>query len=201
MSKTGKPKIPDELIVDVAETARRIETHYGRPQDIEWSFAGEDLYILQSRDIVVKTGDRLDYSGIERWNKSRNRMRDIIWTRAWSDEVLTRAITPLFYSVQAELITTTYDFMYRCYGLKELLPLKVMRFHKNRGYFSTRYLMKCLAYAPGFLRSEDMLKFFTPARSRRPGEAPFFCGKNCGASSAPFFYRQIFLYPLSQNLL
>jgi pyruvate,water dikinase len=67
--------------------------------------------------------------------------------------------------------------MYKCYGLKELLPLKVMRFHKNRGYFSTRYLMKCLAYAPGFLRSDDLLKFFTPAQKQEAMQAPFYLWK------------------------
>ncbi|UCF57580.1 MAG: hypothetical protein JSW15_03695 [Deltaproteobacteria bacterium] len=176
--KPERSEIPDDLILKVAEMARRVETHYGQPQDIEWAYAEEELHVLQSRDIVVKSEDKIDYSGLERWNKKPEPdEHEIIWTRAWSDEVLTRAITPLFYSVQADLITATYDFIYKCYGLKELLPLKLMRFHKNRGYFSTRYLMECLRYAPKSFRGEDALKFFTSDQKEEAKSLPFLAWK------------------------
>ena len=158
-----KAAVPKDIIVQVGSAARDIEKHYGRAQDIEWAWADGKLYILQSRDIKKAGELTTDYAGLERWNKPAEKDEDeIIWTRAWSDEVLTRAITPLFYSVQADLITETYDFMYRSSGMQQLLPLKLMRFHKNRGYFSTRYLMECLRYAPKFARGADALKFFTP---------------------------------------
>lgn len=166
--------IPAEIVLAVASMSRNVEKHYGRAQDIEWAWAEGKLYILQSRNIN-KTGDHaVDYAGLERWNKPPERDEaEIVWTRAWSDEVLTRAITPLFYSVQADLITETYDFMYRASGMRQLLPLKLMRFHKNRGYFSTRYLMECLRYAPKFARGEDMLKFFTPEQREEVRAIPF----------------------------
>jgi len=171
-------EIPHDLILKVAEMSGRIAKHYGKPQDIEWAYAGERLYVLQSRDIVMKTEDKLDYSGLEKWNKETVSGEDaVIWTRAWSDEVLTRAITPLFYSVQADLITVTYDFIYRCYGLTGLLPLKLMRFHKNRGYFSTRYLMECLRYVPKSLRDDEVLKFFTPDQAKEVKSLPFLVWK------------------------
>jgi pyruvate,water dikinase len=173
-----RSEIPDDLILQVAGMSGRIEKHYGKPQDIEWAWAGGQLYILQSRGIAMQDVEKLDYSGLERWNKKTDSAEDeVIWTRAWSDEVLTRAITPLFYSVQADLITATYDFMYQGYGLTELLPLRLMRFHKNRGYFSTRYLMECLRYVPGSLRDDEVLKFFTPAQKEEVKSLPFLALK------------------------
>ncbi len=167
-------KIPAALVLQVASMSRDIEKHYGRPQDIEWAYAAGTLYVLQSRPIRKHEGVRADYDGLERWNKQPEPDEDkIIWTRAWSDEVLTRAITPLFYSVQADLITATYDFMYRASGLNKFLPLKLMRFHKNRGYFSTRYLLECLRYAPRFTRGNDALKFFTPEQKAEAIAMPF----------------------------
>jgi pyruvate,water dikinase len=166
--------VPADIVLAVASMSCDIERHYGRPQDIEWAWAAGQLYVLQSRNI--KTTDELavDCIGLERWNKPPEKDEaEIVWTRAWSDEVLTRAITPLFYSVQADLITETYDFMYRASGMKQLLPLRLMRFHKNRGYFSTRYLMECLRYAPKFARGEDMLKFFTPEQREQVRAMPF----------------------------
>jgi pyruvate,water dikinase len=51
----------DEEVAALVEAARRIEDHYGSPQDIEWAIAvpdpaepsGERLYILQSRPETV----------------------------------------------------------------------------------------------------------------------------------------------------
>jgi len=47
----------DALKVDevraIAEMARRIETHFGRPQDIEWALADGKLYVLQARPITT----------------------------------------------------------------------------------------------------------------------------------------------------
>lgn len=37
----------------VAEMARRAETHFGAPQDIEWAFEGDELRMLQSRPITT----------------------------------------------------------------------------------------------------------------------------------------------------
>ena len=41
------------------------------------------------------------------------------------------------------------------------------------GYFSTRYLLKCLEYTPKSLRSEEFLKFFTPDQKKEAIRIPF----------------------------
>lgn len=190
-----RSEIPNDLILKVADMCGQIEKHYGKPQDIEWAYAGEKLYVLQSRNIARKAGENLDYSGLEKWNKEAESGEDeVIWTRAWSDEVLTRAITPLFYSVQADLITVTYDFIYRCYGLTGLLPLKLMRFHKNRGYFSTRYLMECLRYVPKSLRDDEVLKFFTPDQVEEIKSLPFLTWKKLASEIRLFFFHRKYTF-------
>jgi pyruvate,water dikinase len=45
--------LSDDEILAVADLAQRVEFHYGRPQDIEWAFAGGQLYIVQSRPITT----------------------------------------------------------------------------------------------------------------------------------------------------
>ncbi|NEK59289.1 phosphoenolpyruvate synthase [Geodermatophilus sabuli] len=52
------PSISDEEIAALVAVARRIEAHYGVPQDIEWAVsrsapAGENVYLLQSRPETV----------------------------------------------------------------------------------------------------------------------------------------------------
>ena len=49
-----RPVLADEEVVAVAELGRRIEEHYGSPQDTEWAFdADGSLWMLQSRPITT----------------------------------------------------------------------------------------------------------------------------------------------------
>ncbi len=44
--------LPDEVILELAEIGQKIAEEYEFPQDIEWAYAKEILYILQSRPIT-----------------------------------------------------------------------------------------------------------------------------------------------------
>src|SRR5262249_14920855 len=46
------PALPEGTIRQLAELGRRVEAHYGCPQDIEWCVAGPDIYLVQSRPIT-----------------------------------------------------------------------------------------------------------------------------------------------------
>lgn len=53
-----KPCISDEEVLKLAELARKIEAHYGYPQDIEWAIDGDlefpdNIFIVQSRPETV----------------------------------------------------------------------------------------------------------------------------------------------------
>lgn len=45
--------LTDEQILQLAHMGRKIETHFGYPQDIEWCLAGDTFYIVQSRPITT----------------------------------------------------------------------------------------------------------------------------------------------------
>jgi rifampicin phosphotransferase len=48
-----QPVLTDAQVVRLAQLGRRIEAHFGRPQDIEWCLAGNDIKIVQSRPITT----------------------------------------------------------------------------------------------------------------------------------------------------
>ena len=59
----GHPALTDAQVVRLARLGRRIEAHFGRPQDIEWCLADDGFQIVQSRPIttlfpVPESGDR-----------------------------------------------------------------------------------------------------------------------------------------------
>jgi phosphoenolpyruvate synthase/pyruvate phosphate dikinase len=45
--------ITAEQAVKIAELARRVEEHFGSPQDIEWAISGDELYLLQARPMTA----------------------------------------------------------------------------------------------------------------------------------------------------
>jgi len=51
--RQNKQALTDEQILQLERLGRKIEEHFGRPQDIEWCLADELFYIVQSRPITT----------------------------------------------------------------------------------------------------------------------------------------------------
>ncbi|MGC9543820.1 rifamycin-inactivating phosphotransferase [Streptomyces sp. UG1] len=63
-----QPTLTDAQVVRLVELGRRIEAHFGRPQDIEWCLVDDDFRIVQSRPITTlfptpETGDQVNDQG------------------------------------------------------------------------------------------------------------------------------------------
>jgi pyruvate,water dikinase len=56
--------LTDEQILQLARLAQRVENHFGAPQDIEWAYASNMFYLVQSRPITslypLPEGNRID---------------------------------------------------------------------------------------------------------------------------------------------
>ncbi|NJR48946.1 MAG: pyruvate phosphate dikinase PEP/pyruvate-binding protein [Leptolyngbyaceae cyanobacterium CSU_1_3] len=79
----GTGATPPRLIQQVAFLARHLETQFhGLPQDIEWTFDGQHLWLLQARPITTLLP---------------------IWTRKIAAEVIPGAIRPLTWSINRPL--------------------------------------------------------------------------------------------------
>jgi len=48
-----KQKISDAEVIRLAELAKLLEAHYGKPQDIEWAAEGGDIFIVQTRPVTT----------------------------------------------------------------------------------------------------------------------------------------------------
>lgn len=80
---TGKGKTPPDLIQQIAYLTRHIEQRFhGIPQDIEWTFDGKQIWVLQSRPITTLSP---------------------IWTRKIAAEVIPGVIRPLTWSINRPL--------------------------------------------------------------------------------------------------
>jgi rifampicin phosphotransferase len=52
-ARQAQPALTDAQVLELARLGRRVEAHFGRPQDIEWCLADDDLSIVQSRPITT----------------------------------------------------------------------------------------------------------------------------------------------------
>jgi len=48
-----RPVLGDDLVREIVAAARRIEAHFGGPQDIEGTVTGDDVHIVQARPMVL----------------------------------------------------------------------------------------------------------------------------------------------------
>jgi pyruvate,water dikinase len=49
----NKRVLSDEELIQLTEMGKRIQAHYGKPQDTEWAMTNENLFMLQSRPITT----------------------------------------------------------------------------------------------------------------------------------------------------
>jgi rifampicin phosphotransferase len=52
-ARQGQPVLTDAQIMRLAQLGRRIEAHFGYPQDIEWCLADDELQVVQSRPVTT----------------------------------------------------------------------------------------------------------------------------------------------------
>ncbi|MGA2165502.1 MAG: phosphoenolpyruvate synthase, partial [Solirubrobacteraceae bacterium] len=71
-----RPVLSDEEVVAVAELGRRIEEHYGAPQDTEWAFDPDGaLWMLQSRPITTLHDEAPSSGAVEANGKAVERVQ------------------------------------------------------------------------------------------------------------------------------
>ncbi|MBD2677451.1 MULTISPECIES: glycerol-3-phosphate acyltransferase [Nostoc] len=119
----GEGRVPQALIKQVAYLAYRLEKRYnGVPQDIEWSYDGQTLWVLQSRPITTLLP---------------------IWTRKIAAEVIPGVIHPLTWSINRPLTCGVWGEIFtlvlgeRASGLDFA---ETATLHYSRAYFNASLL-------------------------------------------------------------
>ncbi|CDN09828.1 similar to phosphoenolpyruvate synthase [Richelia intracellularis] len=119
----GEGKVPAVLIKQVAYLARHLEDkYYGVPQDVEWSYDGQTLWVLQTRPISTLLP---------------------IWTRKIAAEVIPGIIHPLTWSINRPLTCGVWGGIFaivlggRAFGLDFN---QTATLHYSRAYFNASLL-------------------------------------------------------------
>ena len=95
-----QPCLSAEQIRELAALGKQIEAHFGAPQDIEWSFADQHLYILQSRPITTLRAAAKAAPVIWSNQKTRELLQDtlVFWSNWNFRETMPYPLRPLSWS-------------------------------------------------------------------------------------------------------
>ncbi|NWF58774.1 MAG: glycerol-3-phosphate acyltransferase [Fischerella sp.] len=119
----GQGRVPPALIKQVAYLARRLEDrYYGVPQDIEWSYDGQTLWVLQTRPISTLLP---------------------IWTRKIAAEVIPGLIRPLTWSINRPLTCGVWGALFALVLGQRSLGLdfnETATLHYSHAYFNATLL-------------------------------------------------------------
>ncbi|MCP2728498.1 glycerol-3-phosphate acyltransferase [Limnofasciculus baicalensis] len=119
----GSGDLPPALIEKVAILARELENRYhGIPQDIEWSYDGEELWLLQTRPITTLQP---------------------IWTRKIAAEVIPGLIRNLTWSINRPLTCGVWGEIFSLVLGKEAKGIDftdMATLHYSRAYFNATML-------------------------------------------------------------
>ncbi len=123
ISSPAKGRTPPELIQQVAYLARHLENSFhGIPQDIEWTFDGEQLWVLQSRPITTLLP---------------------IWTRKIAAEVIPGVIRPLTWSINRPLTCGVWGELFTLVLKDRAANIdfsQTATLHYSRAYFNATLL-------------------------------------------------------------
>lgn len=119
---------------DLAMVGRDIMQAYGGlPQDIEWAFANDTFYILQTRPVtgVDFTWDE----DVDGWQPPAEQP-DTTWTYTWSEMYWTGGISPLFYSCRAYECYLNYSRFATLFGFEDVANVRWHKYRRGTAYFN-----------------------------------------------------------------
>lgn len=160
-----RPVLAEEQVRAVAALVRQATEYFGRPQDIEWAYAGNRLYLLQSRPIT----------GLA--NRPDPGAPYTLWDNSNIAESYPGVTTPLTFSFARR----TYEHVYREFCHLMRVPEARVRAHddtfrnmlglvRGRIYYNLLNWYRVLALLPGFTANRAFMEQMMGVKERLPDE-------------------------------
>lgn len=167
-SLRNAPVLSDEQAIAVAGLARRAAATFGRPQDIEWAYSGDKLYLLQSRPITT----------LEKMPDPDGALN--IWDNSNIIESYSGVTTPLTFSFARYI----YEGVYREFCRILRVPKRkiaaneqtfagMLGLIQGRVYYNLVNWYRVLALLPGFTFNRRFMEQMMGVRESLPDEVAF----------------------------
>ena len=136
--------LSDEQIKEIAQEVKRIVAIYGKPQDIEWTYEGGKLYILQARPITTLE------------NIPDKSQQEVIWDNSNIIESYSGVTTPLTFSFIKDVYTEVYKQFLLIMGVEQELIeensdiFQMLGLIEGRVYYNLLNWYRLLRLMPGY---------------------------------------------------
>ncbi len=159
----ARPALADDGVVRVASLARRAEAHFGRPQDIEWTLAADELFLLQSRPVTT-LADKADPDAVR-----------AVWDNSNIIESYSGVTTPLTFSFAQR----AYENVYREFCRLMRVPPAVVEAQADmfacmlglingRVYYNLLNWYRLVALLPGYASNRRFMEQMMGVRESLP---------------------------------
>jgi phosphohistidine swiveling domain-containing protein len=142
----SEPSLSKTHLQRVVELGQSLEKFFDSPQDVEWCFSGDTLYVLQSRPITrtLELGELYHYDS------------------ANIAESYSGIVLPLTQSFARKVYEYVYKDLLTHSGISKSLVEKhsylfenLLAFHYGRMYYTMNYWYKMAEFAPGYKRNKE----------------------------------------------
>ncbi|MCC7526965.1 MAG: phosphoenolpyruvate synthase, partial [Candidatus Melainabacteria bacterium] len=162
-TETQGAKLSDDILLEIARNARKIESLFGCPQDIEWAHDGVQLFILQARPITTLP------------EETQGDLR--IWDNSNIAESYQGVTTPLTFSFAAKAYEHVYIQFCRLMGVpneriqanQHIFP-RMLGFVRGRIYYNLVNWYRLLALLPGFQVNRPFMEQMMGVKEELPAE-------------------------------
>lgn len=150
---------PEAALREVWTTSKAIADQLDFPQDLEWAWQSDTLYILQSRPVTT-IADVYYARKIEPWRADPAADPDRparVWSRMLADETWVSPISPLFYNIHNS--TPGRVAFIRAHGDDTPLPPDLFKYHRATAYADITLIERMYTFQPRLARIQAVLNF------------------------------------------
>lgn len=164
-----RPSLKDEHIHELAQTLELLNKTYEHPQDVEFAYVRDQLYVLQSRNITT------NFKGTEPNLPAPNPAHEeyILWDNSNIVESYPGVTTPLTYSFIIRMYEAVYIQFVKLLGVREKEVEKHAHVFANtlglvrgRVYYNLLSWYKMLAMVPGYSINAQFMETMMGVKER-----------------------------------
>ncbi len=136
----------------LAQTVRRLEAHFGCPQDVEWGYADDALYLFQSRPITAQEEMFFHQSFPDEGR---------LWVAGFLNERFPQPVTPLGWSLICSLLEPlAFRDPLHYLGVHDLDGRPLTRLYRGHPYTDAGVFWRIYKLFPDALLPEDAVRYF-----------------------------------------
>jgi rifampicin phosphotransferase len=136
--------LSEQQLLHLTDLATRLDGHFGDARDVEWAFAGPQVYVLQARPIVGSSvRHRRDSRRDRPWDR-----RKIVWSNANVGEALPGVATPLTWSVLSQFSDLGFRRAFGAMGCRVPRDAEIVGDFRGRIYINLTEFSSIMSQIP-----------------------------------------------------